>query len=62
MLALVEAIKSVVAEFPPKEGQEDEDSVTRVFRLSKTMVKLKKQVEELQSKKVPRTPPKVFEE
>ena len=61
-LALAKSIKGVVAEFPPKVGQVNEDSVTKVGLLSKIMVELKKQVEELESKHVPSTTHEVLEE
>ena len=61
-IALAKSIKSMVTKFPHKAGQEDEDSVSRVSCLSKIMVELKKQVEELREKKVPITPPVVLEE
>ena len=52
----------MIAKFPLEAGQEYEDSITRVGCLSKIMVELKKQVEELQEKHVPSTPLEVLEE
>ena len=39
---LAEAMKSAIAEFPPEEGQEDEDSAAKVSWLSQIAVQLKK--------------------
>ena len=61
-ISLAEAIKSAIAEFLLEAGQEDEDSATKVSRLSWIAVELKKHVEDLQAKKASSTPLEVLEE
>ena len=52
----------MIVEFPLEAGQEDEYLVTKVGQLSMMVGDPRKQVEKLQMKKVPSTPPKVLEE
>ena len=61
-LTHVESIKEAVTEFPLKEGQEDADIDANVACMSQIATDLRKQVEELQPRKIPSTPLEVLEE
>ena len=61
-LTLAETIKSVIAEFPPEVGQEDEDSTAKVIRLANIVQDLQQQVQELQAIQVSSTTLKELKE
>ena len=58
----MDSIRNAIAAFLPKAGQEDEDSLAKVTRLAKITQDLWQQVEELQARQMPSTPPEVLEE
>ena len=58
----MDSIRNAIAAFLPEAGQEDEDSLAKVTRLAKITQDLRQQVEELQARQMPSTPPEVLEE